>query len=128
MATFIDRVSLDNGSDFMVQTIVPKYNGGIALCQRIVNERMADFINSYGGGTYKRTTEDVGIKSGVNLDHKCEVTCLGRIGTGDRTIVLKYSYNLNAKSDYEAYSEELAKFDYTPNLVIPMAMTRVMYL
>ena len=126
--TFINKVKLANGNEFMLQTVVPKSAYSVSECTRIVNERLVAMLNAYGGGTYTTVSEDVSLKGGTNTERKCDVTCIGKVGTGDRTMVLHYSYDLDEVGDYEAYANELAKTEFTPGFVVPMSMTRIMYL
>ena len=126
--TFINKVKLANGNEFMLQTVVPKSALSISLCSRIINERLVAMLTAYGGGNYTTVSEDVSLKGGANTERKCDVTCIGKVGGGDRTMVLHYSYDLDEMGDYEAYENELAKVDFTPASVVPMSMTRIMYL
>lgn len=126
--TIINKVKLANGNEFMLQTVVPKSGLSLSACARVVNERLVAMLNAYGGGIYTTVSEDVSLKGGNNTERKCDVTCIGKVGNGDRTMVLRYSYDLDEVGDYEAYANELAKSEFTPDTVVPMSMTRIMYL
>lgn len=126
--TIINKVKLANGNEFMLQTVVPKSALSVQMVTRVVNERLVAMLNAYGGGTYTTISEDVSLKGGNNTEHKCDVTCIGKVGSGDRTMVLHYSYDLDDVGDYDAYANELAKSEFTPASVVPMSMTRIMYL